>query len=43
MKEKLIKRFFEYLSIPSQSNANNQSLPSSEEQYELAKNLKMSN
>lgn len=40
MKEKLIKRFFEYLSIPSQSNANNQSLPSSEGQYELAKKLK---
>ncbi|MCE3047008.1 peptidase T [Helicobacter kayseriensis] len=39
MRHKLIKRFFNYLAIPSQSDAKTTTLPSSQGQYELAKLL----
>lgn len=40
MQQKLIQRFFKYLSIPSQSDASSQTLPSTQGQYELAKLLR---
>ncbi len=38
-KERLEKRFYEYSSIPSQSDGSNETIPSSEGQWEMAKKL----
>jgi tripeptide aminopeptidase len=40
MQEKLLQRFLRYVSVPSQSNAANANVPSSEGQRKLAELLK---